>query len=295
MNLNVRSILLVLVALGVAGTTAFLARGWLSTGQVASGPEAPAYRPPVGLEILVAKGNLPTGTLIQKEHLRWQAWPDDSVADSYVRRADGKLEAFLGAVVRQGVSAGEPITDTRVVKPGEQGFMAAVLPPGMRAITVAVSATSGIAGFVFPGDRVDLILSHKIRMSRDEVRLASETVLSNVRVLAIDQKTDDQSNAPALAKTATLEVTPKQAEKINVARQLGGLSLSLRPLQLAEKSQSNTEIAIDPKPTSGASHTWDSEVSRLLPPAKGRDGNEQKVNLVRGDKSASYTFRRSDR
>jgi len=291
MNVNIRSVIMICVALGVAGLTAYVARGWLAQNT----PKAPvihAAAPAPKIEVLVAKTNIPTGAIIKHDQLRWQAWPDASIADSYVVKGKRSLDAYVGTVARQGIAAGEPITDTRLVKPGEQGFMAAVLAPGMRAVTVPVNATSGIAGFVFPGDRVDLILSHRVKTGGG-VRTASETVLTDVRVLAIDQMTNDQNNKPTVGRTATLEVTPKQVEKISVARQLGGLSLSLRPLQKSGQEQVADGMSVlkDVPPKSGTTHTWDSEVSRLLPPPNPRS-DTQTVTLSRGDKTASYNFRR---
>ena len=291
MNLNVRSVILVVVALGVAGFTAFLARGWLSHN-TPTAPQIHAAAPAPSTQVLVAKVDIPIGTLIKQEQLTWQAWPG-TPAQTYVIKGQRSLDAYAGSVARQGIAAGEPVTDTRVVKPGEQGFLAAVLSPGMRAMTVSISATSGIAGFVFPGDRVDLLLSHRVKTGAGQ-RIASETVLTNVRILAIDQKTNDMAKAaPALGKTATIEVTPKQAEKVNVALRLGGLSLSLRPLQQTDQPMIGDGVAMveDPKPVSGTSHTWDSEVSRLLP-APDANADTQTVKLSRGSKTASYNFRR---
>jgi pilus assembly protein CpaB len=293
MNFNIRSVIMIVVALGVAGFTAFLARGWLSSNaprapQIhAAAPAAPAT------EVLVAKMNIPTGTIIKQDQLAWQAWPGKP-SDAYVVKGQRSMDAYVGAVARQSMAAGEPVSDVRVVKPGEQGFMAAVLTPGMRAMTVSINATSAVAGFVFPGDRVDLLLSHRVKTGSGR-RVVSETVLTNVRVLAIDQKTNDMNKGPAaLGKTATLEVTPKQVEKINVARQLGGLSLSLRPLANTDQNlvADGAGLVEDPKPRTGTTHTWDSEVSRLLP-APNPSGDTQTVKLSRGDKTASFNFRRT--
>ena len=293
MNLNIRSVILVVVALGVAGFTAFLARGWLSSN-APKAPQIHAAAPAApSTEVLVAKINIPTGAIIQQDQLAWQAWPGKP-AESYVVKSQRSMDAYVGSVARSNLAAGEPITDIRVVKPGEQGFMAAVLTPGMRAITVSINATSAVAGFIFPGDRVDLLLTHKVKTGSGR-RSVSETLLTNVRILAIDQKTNDLAKgAPAPGHTATIEVTPKDVEKINVARQLGGLSLSLRPLQNTDQSMVADGAAVvqDPKPRIGTTHTWDSEVSRLLP-APNPSGDTQTVKLSRGDKTASYNFRRT--
>ena len=286
MNINSRSIILMCIALVVAGLTAYVARGWLA-GNTRQAPQVNAAPPPAAFEILVAKVNIPTGAMIKQDQLRWQPWPDQG--DGYIQKSQRSLDAYVGAVARQNIVAGEPITDARVVKPGEQGFMAAVLTPGMRAITVPISDTSGIAGFVFPGDRVDLVLSHSVPVA-NKSRMASETVLTDVRVLGIDQAMNQPEQAH-VGKTATLEVTPKQVEKINVARQLGGLSLSLRPLQ-QDQPVGDGESLQASVPQTGTTHTWDNEVSRLLPPPD-PVSDVQTVQISRGGKTASYNFRRT--
>jgi pilus assembly protein CpaB len=295
MNFNIRSVILICVALGVAGFTAYLARGWLTSETNTKTPVVHAAAP-AQVEVLVAKTNIPAGVLIKQDHLRWQAWPDQNLSESYIKKGKRSLEAYIGTVARQPIAAGEPITDDRLVKPGEQGFLAAVLAPGMRAVTVGISSTSGIAGFIFPGDHVDLVLSHGVKVD-GKTRRASETVLTDVRVLAIDQSMNDpKEGAARVGKTATLEVTPKQVEKINVARQIGALSLSLRPLRKTDQQQ--VADGVEPFaltiPETGKTHTWDSEVSRLLPPPHPKS-DVQTVKLSRGDKNSSYQFRRQEK
>ncbi|MHA1566396.1 MAG: Flp pilus assembly protein CpaB, partial [Alphaproteobacteria bacterium] len=233
-----------------------------------------------------------------------QAWPDEKVPDSYIVEGKQDEDVVVGGVVRIGIAEGEPISGTRVVQPGENGFLAALLNPGMRAITVPVNATTGISGFVFPGDRVDLILTHQIEHQDDgnRTRQASETVLSNVRILAIDQSTNDQGEEPIQGKTATLELTPKQAEIVTLITDLGRLSLSLRSLQpegealirLAAKGGKDAPIDLlaQPKATREGAFTWDSEVSNLLP--AGPDAI-QTVQVVRGNESSELAFERGGR
>ncbi len=269
--MNVRLLVVLVVALGAAGAAVITAQQWLVSQRAAvttANPTIQVALPEV--EILVAKNNLPAGTLVQPDHLRWQAWPDSDLPDHYLVNEDGtennSFDHFLGTVVRSGIAAGEPITDGRVVRPGERGFLAAVLSPGRRAVTVSVDATSGISGFVFPGDRVDLILSHSIdRVDEDGVvRQASETFLTDIRVLAIDQDTDDQDSEPSIAKTITVEVTPKQAEKVTLIPDLGRLSLSLRALQVATTTTDDGQVLPAGLDQPARSHTWDTEVSVLL-------------------------------
>lgn len=302
--MNFRAVLFGLIALLAAGGTVFGAKSWLDAQRAALAPKpvAPVAAKPA-TQILVAKQNLPQGTLLQPGHLHWQTWPDAGVIDAYAVRNKRKLEDFVGSVVRGGIAVGEPVTDTRVVFPGERGFLAAVLEVGMRAVTVPIDATSGIAGFVFPGDRVDLILTHSLdRDSGKQQRKASETVLSGVRVLAIDQRTNDQVNKPDLGRTATLEVTAKQTEMIPIITELGKLSLALRSLESPDQLVSG-DVGEDPgqdpkrrKPgTRGETFTLDNEVSRLLDPPKkaGGGGGGQTVSVFQGGKAKTVTFNKS--
>ncbi|MEX1146894.1 MAG: Flp pilus assembly protein CpaB [Sphingomonadales bacterium] len=287
MNINIRSIVLIVAAVFIAGVTAILARSWLSTERPQQ-ETAAAPAPRAELEILVARHDLPAGRIVQQGDLRWQAWPNVSLPEQYIRNAGGNagdntINTLTGGVVRSGLRAGEPLTVSRVARPGDHGFMAAVITPGMRAITVRVDPTSGIAGFIFPGDRVDLILSHRIEDpdNRRESR-AGETVLTNVRVVAIDQRTNDQSNTPSPANTVTLEVSPKQVERVVVARALGDLSLSLRsladPAMAAELEDGG--FPLNPgQPVPGDSYTWDSEVSKVL---SGKTNKATAVTVARG-------------
>lgn len=270
--MNVRTVLFGLIALVAAGGTAFLVQAWMDSQRARLEAsqrtvEAPA---PVGNEILVAKKNLPTGTLLKQEHMRWQRWPEGSLAKTYIKRKNGNMADYVGAVVRQGIFAGEPITGDQVVKPGEQGFLAAVLTDGHRAISVPVNATTGVAGFVFPGDRIDLLLTHKIGRGNPEAGgggrkktiEATETVLTNVRILAADQKVDDQTGKPRVSKTVTIEVTPKQAEIVTVAMQLGRLSLSLRGLKKTDEEQ-NAAMTDPSAPQPQAGPAYESLEQRL--------------------------------
>jgi pilus assembly protein CpaB len=276
-----------MIAVLISTGTVIGARSWLQA-QLAAREPAPAPPTPVAIEnrmVLVATGDLPAGQFVRPDNLHWQAWPEASIAENYVVEGKGKLEDYVGAVVRSGLTNGEPIADGRVVRPGDRGFMAAVLTPGYRAITVPVTPSSGLAGFVFPGDRVDVILTLTIQPEKDgqkdgAERRASETVLTDIRVLATDQRADDQKREVTVAKTATLEVTPKQAEVIAVASEMGKLSLSLRSL-----AQDGELVA------EANTHTWDNDAARLLrtlPHSAGGAG--RKVSVVRGSERKDVDF-----
>lgn len=289
--MNLRSIILVVVALAVAGATALLTRSWLGANRPQQVVAAPSPAQPT-IKVLVARNNLPIGKILEAEDMRWQSWPDGNLPESYIINGKGTLEAQIGKVVRHGIVAGDPVTTGRIVGPGQRGFMAAILSPGMRAVTVPITATSGIAGFIFPGDRVDLILTHEVGDSDGRTRQVSETVLRNVRILAVDRRTNDQSNQPALGKTVTIEVTPKIAEKISVLRRVGQISLSLRSLARAENESSEALSQEDILPdASRFTHTWDAEVSGLLPPID-KERAVHTVTVSRGTAQQNFKFKK---
>ncbi|MEX2643891.1 MAG: Flp pilus assembly protein CpaB [Acetobacterales bacterium] len=293
-----RRIALIALALTVAGGTMVLARNWLSAERAALLARIDSQKPkpvPAPTEkVLVAAADIPVGTLLQPRHLKWQPWPKGALADAYVTEEEKQLEDFVGVVGRSGLLTGQPITDRLVVRPGDRGFLAAVLTPGMRAVTVPVNATSGIAGFVFPGDRVDLILTHAVQNGdRDSrARRASETVLNDVRVIAVDQKIDDQGGQAEVARTATLEVTPKQAEMVAMLTDLGRLSLSLRSIVGEDLAEGGDTDGLLPRPPRRErTLTLDSEVSILLAPPPNRR-NTRTVSVMRGEETQDMVFQR---
>lgn len=263
--MSAQRILMLVIAVVIAGGTVLFLRSYLNAQLMAAQQAARPVKqeaPKPALQVLVARGDVRTGQIIKPDDLRWQAWPEGTLAPSYVVEGRRPLSDFVGAVARAPLAAGEPVTEGRVVLPGDRGFMAAVLQPGMRAVTVPVTATSGIAGFIFAGDKVDLILTHVVQQAADgeKERQASETILRDIRVIAMDQRLDSKpGEPPQLAKTATLEVTSKQSEIITLAQEMGKLSLSLRSLQEGQESQ-------EPE---GHTFTRDSQVSVLLPPPSG--------------------------
>lgn len=233
-----RKIILLVGALVIAAITAFMARTLMvgTSAPLADAAPTAGAAPINGVEVLVATKALPVGTILGPESTKFVPWPAELVEGAYYRKADTDLKSLQGTVVRFAVPAGQPITQGGLVKPGDRGFLAAALGPGMRAVTVPVSAQSAVAGFVFPGDRVDLLLTQTVPGGGDGPPLkASETVLRNLRVLATDQKTDKQTDENGNTvvntySTVTIEATPRIAEKIAVAQTLGTLSLSLRSL-----------------------------------------------------------------
>ena len=289
--MSARAIVFVVVALLMAGATALVARSYLTTERTQTTAEAKPAPQQITKNVLVAAVELPAGTFIKAEQVRWQAWPQEAVTDTYLVESTAKPEDVIGAVVRRGIVSGEPVTTGRIVRPGDRGFLAAVLQPGMRAVSMGVNATSGVAGLVFPGDRVDILLTQNVATGNSDPRLASETVLENVRVLAIDQILNDQSGEPMLGKTVTIEVTPKQAEMVAVVTDLGRLSMSLRSLgrpSTGEDADDPLETADNsPEPWRGETFTWDSEASLVLSKrgAPRGGGGGYKVLVVNGSKA----------
>lgn len=229
-----RKLMLLVGALIVAIGTAFAARS-LFAGSSTPQAEA-AAKVPMGPKVLVAQRALPVGTIITADAINFQAWPKDMVQDAYFVEGEADMQKLLGTVVRNPITAGEPMTKGNLVAPGDRGFLAAALGPGMRAVTIPVSARTGVAGFVFPGDHIDLVLTQTVKGNGDSGMSlkASETILKNLRVLATDQSTAQEmvegKTRVRTFSTVTLEVTPKIAEKIAVAQTIGTISLSLRSL-----------------------------------------------------------------
>lgn len=228
-----KKLVLLVSALIVAIGTAFVARSMFA-GSAAPEAQAAVVAPvPTGPKVLVAQRALTPGTIITPDALSFQPWPAEMVKDAYFIEGEADMQKLLGTVVRFAVTAGEPVTQGALVSPQDRGFLAAALTPGMRAITVPVSSQTGVAGFIFPGDRVDMMLSQAVGGDEGGMQVA-ETILRNLRVLATDQATSqevvDGKAVPRVSGTVTLEVTPRIAEKVTVAQSLGSISFSLRPL-----------------------------------------------------------------
>lgn len=260
-----RTLILFIIAVMLAGGTAMLVRSWLSqhAAEVNAAPLPRPVAPPQS--ILVARAEISRGQILKPGDLIWQAWHDGQINQAYIREGTKALDAFAGWVARASFGPGEPITEAKIVAPGSRGFLAAALQPGMRAISVPVSKTSDVSGFVLPGDQVDILITHSLPSSEHDAgspqHQAAETVLQDVRVLAVDQKLESKAGEPVVAQSVTLEVTPKESEMIAVAAEIGKLWLSLRslpsaPIELGAADSSGTGDS--------STFTLDSEVSKLL-------------------------------
>lgn len=200
---------------------------------LASGSDKTVVREVVQLptvEVLVAKSDIGLGQSMTPERLQWQEWPQSATGGSFIRRTErpNAMTQLAGSIARAPFVAGEPIRDAKLVAINGTGFMAAILPSGMRAISTPITPETGAGGFILPNDRVDVILSTR---EKNTELVRSQVILNNLRVLAIDQapKEKDGQNA-VIGRTATLEASPEQAETLARAHMRGTLSLALRSI-----------------------------------------------------------------
>lgn len=233
-------------------------------------------------KVLAAATQILAGTFVRPDKDLMMIEIDaDDLKPEYIKASEYKESKFKGAVARRSINRGDPVSKPDMVQSDEGGFMSAVLHPGMRAVSIPVTATSGNAGLVFPGDRVDLIVTHEIVSAKadgsKQKLLASETFVEDIRVVAIDQMLSNPDNKAVIAKTVTLEVMPRQAEMINVASKLGQISLSLRSF----------EDGVSDNGKGGQHVTRDSDVSRLL---NSGGGVQRKVNVTRGNETQQMEF-----
>lgn len=228
-RMNTARIVVLAIAAG-AGLTAL----YLASGSDKPAPTEPVAQLPT-VDVLVAKSDIGLGQTVKPDDLQWQTWPAATASNNFMRK-DNKADAIrdvAGAIARAPFIAGEPIRDAKLVKADGSGFMAAILPAGMRAVSTEISPETGAGGFILPNDRVDVLLSKREknldRGGPDVVN--SEVILTNVRVLAIDQAPKEKDGTNALVgKTVTLELKPEQTETLARARQSGTLSLALRSI-----------------------------------------------------------------
>lgn len=225
--------LIVLAVAGVAAVgAAVLVRGAMQPPpapqlSAEAAQPAPAPAPAPVLRVLVAARDIDAGERVGDSAFRWAPWPQEAVISGYLVQArdSDAMTRLTGAVARTAMMAGEPILEPRLVQPGQAGFMAAVIEPGMRAVAVPISARSGAGGFILPNDRVDILLT----LSADE-NFATRSVVENVRVLAIDQSHSESREGALVGATATLELSPPQARAVSMAVASGTVSLALRSI-----------------------------------------------------------------
>jgi pilus assembly protein CpaB len=232
-------IIVLLVAIAAGGIAALLAG---RSDQAPPPPEPVAQLETT--EVLVANAEIGVGSAVAAQDMRWQTWPAAAASSNFIRKNDrpDAINQLAGSIARAPVSDGEPIREAKLIRADGSGFMAAILPTGMRAVSTDISPETGAGGFILPNDHVDVILTRRDRdaeASNGGVEAhVSETILTNVRVLAIDQTIEEKGGQRVVVgKTATLELTSRQAERLTLAHQLGTLSLALRSLVDSGKQQ----------------------------------------------------------
>jgi pilus assembly protein CpaB len=232
---------IILVVALAAGSLA----AWLVLSMQPGGAAVPPQAAPVQqatAEVLVATGDLALGHVIEAKSLRWQAWPKEALNPTLITRsakADA-MTSLVGAVVRGRFVAGEPILEEKLSR-NQSGMLAAMLPAGKRAVAIRISAESTAGGFILPNDRVDVI-QNIVRQEGGQSEHRSRTLLSNIRVLAVDQQADDGKGQAVVGKTATLELSPSQVEIIVSGQVAGTLSLALR-----SAADSDEKIVVAPE------------------------------------------------
>src|SRR6202521_1478498 len=238
-------IVVLVVAVAAGGLAAYLARG---PSQQEPAAPAPAVQIET-VEILVAKADITMGQVVSSQDIQWQIWPAAAASPNFVRKTDRPeaIQQLSGAIARTPFVVGEPLREAKLIRANGSGFLAAMLPSGMRAISVEISPETGAGGFILPNDHVDVILSRRDKMAEKSAGVeihTSEIILPNVRVLAIDQTVEEQNGQRVVVgKTATLELAPRQAETLALSRQLGTLSLALR--SLVDSDQDKPESSDD--------------------------------------------------
>jgi pilus assembly protein CpaB len=245
--MNTARIIVLVIALAAGGVAAYLASGY----QNASAPVAPMAEKLPTVDVLIAKNDIQLGQALKPEDLQWQTWPAATASGAFIRR-DSRPEAqsqIAGSIARVPLMQGEPIREQKLVKAEGSGFMAAILPSGMRAVSTEISAETAAGGFILPNDRVDIVLTRRLKSPEGANAptggsdlILSEVILTNIRVLAIDQapKEKDGQNA-VIGKTVTLELKPDQVATLAAARQGGTLQLALRSIVDANATEVTVE------------------------------------------------------
>ena len=245
--MNTARIVVLVIALGAGGVAAYLASGYDNK----PAPVLPVAEKLPTVEVLVAKSDIQLGQAVKAEDLQWQIWPQATASSAFIRR-DSRPDAqtqIAGSIARVPLMQGEPIREQKLVKADGSGFMAAILPSGMRAVSTEISAETGAGGFILPNDRVDIVMTRRLKNPEGangptggNDLILSEVVLTNIRVLAIDQAPKEKDGqTTVLGKTVTLELKPDQVATLSVSRQAGTLSLALRSIADANASEITVE------------------------------------------------------
>jgi pilus assembly protein CpaB len=241
-----RQIIVLGVALLAAVAALFLVRG------MATKAPPPQTQSVItnGVPVLIATRALEQGDTAAPNDLAWANFPQDSLSETYIQQSSAPkaIEDFTGAVARFPIEKGEPVTASKLVKAGGEGFMAAMLEPGYRAISVSISDESAAAGFILPNDRVDVLVTRRLKGEAGD-GVTTNTILENVRVLAIDghyrAPTQDKEPTTMTGRVATLELSPRDAETLALADKIGDISLVLRSVKEDAQVASAAKVGRD--------------------------------------------------
>lgn len=239
-----------LVSLIVGGILALIAVGGL-TYYLRSQSQVPSLGSNIETgNVVVAVSDLPFGTHLSRDQLSVMAWPVASMpADAF----HSVEEVFAGSqgfdrIVLKPVDKGEPLLKSRISGFGAKATLSRQVPPGMRAVSIRVDDVSGVAGFILPGDRVDVMLTRRLEGTTPDSNLATDIILQNILVLGIDQLSDQDREKPVVARTATVAVTPEEAQKLALAQQAGTLGLALRNATSVDRVPSERVVQRDLAP-----------------------------------------------
>ncbi len=275
---------IIVLSLGVAGVATYLITTFKTPEAIDKLQEEKA---PLKIKVLVANQDLPIGAVLTEQAMSWQAWVEEALNEQFTavdneQQQAERMREFAGGIVRRVIHAGEPILASKLFKRDEPGFLAGMLEPGMRAVSISVTAVTGASGFIFPGDYVDVVLTHdKIREVMQKrikkspktkapltiLSTASETILRHIRILATGQKVDQFDTTALIVGTVTLELTPKQAEMVATAKSMGKLSLVLRSQEEGEIEEGPLTFTTDVE-VSPFLKNFDSIIQELMPPPR---------------------------
>lgn len=237
-----------LIGITIAGGAGLLA--FIIMRSMVSGPSQPTQVavPVNATEVLVARKDISLGDFTKASDFRWQTWPADAVTPSFISKKDGAagLQSVTGAIARAPLLAGEPVTRNKLIKAGEGGVLAAILPAGMRAVSTRIKEETSAGRLILPNDHVDVLLTRRLRGTNGQEQYVSNTLFRNVRVLAIGQQIETKEGKKSPeggANTATLELNPAQAELLARANSMGEISLALRSIADAGKDDEGAEVA----------------------------------------------------
>ena len=288
-----RAIAMLGLAVVLAGAAVFLARNWI---QEQARPVVVQQAAPVEntVMVVVAKDRLTFGSPLRKEQLRLVKWPGDAVPEGAFTSIDAVVGTEEERVVLRAIEVNEPVLQNKISGFGGKASLAAILSPEMRAVTIRVNDVAGVAGFVLPGDRVDILLTRDRTGGAGGTsanNLITDVLLQNVKVLGIDQDANEEKDKPSVAKAVTLEVSPQQAQKLALASQLGSLALMLRNLADAEAEQVKTVSTRDLSVGEANDPPAVAEAPKKAPVkivAKPKEDPFSAVRIVRGTDATSY-------